>query len=482
MPTDRDPDAGYRSPLETRNASAAMRAAWSARRKFGTWRRIWVALAQSQQAIGLPVTAAQVAELRAKVDDIDLAAAAAHEKRLRHDVMAHVHAYGDAAPGAKAIIHLGATSQDVVCNADTLILRDALAIVAGKLARAVDRAGAFAARHRALPTLGFTHYQPAQPTTVGKRATLWAQDFAIALGEVEMRLEGLRLRGLRGATGTQASYLGLCGGDAARVDELERRFAEALGWPARRTWSVCGQTYPRLVDAQVLGALAVAAAAVHKCCNDLRLLANLKEVEEPFEKDQIGSSAMAYKRNPMRCERATGLARFVMNLSGNALDTAATQWLERTLDDSSNRRLSLPESFLALDGALDIMANVLGGLVVHPAVIRAHLEAELPFMASEDILLAAAARGVDRQEAHEAIRRHSMEAGRRVKEEGAPNDLLDRLRRDPMFAGLDWGKVTDPAAYVGRAPAQVDRFVAEVVEPVRRRYAEAIREEATLEV
>ena len=477
-----DPNSGYRSPLETRNASAAMRATWSAQRKFGTWRRIWTALAESQHAIGLPVTAAQVAELRAHLDDIDFAAAAAHEKRLRHDVMAHVHAYGDAAPGARAVIHLGATSQDVVCNADTLVLRDALGIVAGKLARAIDRAGSFAAAHRALPTLGFTHYQPAQPTTVGKRATLWAQDLAIALAEVELRLEGLRLRGLRGATGTQASYLGLCGGDARKVDELERRFAAALGWPADRLWSVCGQTYPRLVDAQVLGSLAVAAAAVHKCCNDLRLLANLKEVEEPFEKDQIGSSAMAYKRNPMRCERATGLARFVMNLSGNALDTAATQWFERTLDDSANRRLSLPEAFLALDGALDILANVLGGLVVHPAVIRAHLEAELPFMASEDILLAAAARGTDRQEAHEAIRRHSLEAGRRVKELGAANDLLDRLKGDPMFAGLDWGAVSDPARYVGRAPEQVDRFIAEVVQPIRGRHAAAIATEPSLEV
>jgi adenylosuccinate lyase len=476
------PHDGYQSPLETRNASAAMRRAWSAQRKHSTWRRIWAALAESQHAVGLPVTAAQVAELRAHLDDIDFAAAAAHEARLRHDVMAHVHAFGDAAPGARAVIHLGATSQDVVCNADTLILRDALAIVAGKLARAIDRAAAFAALHRALPTLGFTHYQPAQPTTVGKRATLWAQDLAIALSEVELRLEGLRLRGLRGATGTQASYLGLCGGDAARVDELERRFVAALGWPAGRTWSVCGQTYPRLVDAQVLGSLAVAAAAIHKCCNDLRLLANLKEVEEPFEKDQVGSSAMAYKRNPMRCERATGLARFVMNLSGNALDTAATQWLERTLDDSSNRRLSLPEAFLALDGALDILANVLGGLVVHPAVIRAHLEAELPFMASEDILLAAAARGADRQEAHEAIRRHSLEAGRRVKEHGAPNDLLERLKSDPMFAGLDWGSVGDPARYVGRAAEQVDRFVTDVADPIRARYRDRLREEPALRV
>jgi adenylosuccinate lyase len=476
------PHDGYQSPLETRNASAAMRRTWSAQRKHSTWRQIWAALAESQHAIGLPVTAAQVAELRAHLDDIDFAAAGAHEKRLRHDVMAHVHAYGDAAPGARAIIHLGATSQDVVCNADTIVLRDALALVAGKLARAIDRAATFAALHRALPTLGYTHYQPAQPTTVGKRATLWAQDLAIALSEVEVRLDGLRLRGLRGATGTQASYLGLCGGDAAKVDDLERRFVAALGWPDERTWAVCGQTYPRLVDAQVLGSLAMAAAAVHKCCNDLRLLANLKEVEEPFEAEQIGSSAMAYKRNPMRCERATGLARFVMNLSGNALDTAATQWFERTLDDSSNRRLSLPEAFLALDGALDILANVLGGLVVHPAVIRAHLEAELPFMASEGILLAAAARGIDRQEAHEAIRRHSLEAGRRVKDHGLPNDLLDRLRADPMFAGVDFARATDPSNFVGRAPEQVDRFIADVVAPIRLRHAAALREEPTLEV
>ena len=477
-----DEHAGYRSPLEARNASREMRAAWSARRKFGTWRRIWLALAEAQHEVGLPVTRAQLDELRAHLDDIDFAAAETHEARLRHDVMAHVHTFGDAAPGARGIIHMGATSQDVVCNADILVLREALTIVARKLAVVVDRAGHFAAAHRDLPTLGFTHYQPAQPTTVGKRATLWAQDFAIALGDVELRLDGLRLRGLRGATGTQASYLGLLGGDRAKVDDLERRFAAKLGWPGDRTWAVCGQTYPRLADAQVLGSLAIAAAAVHKCCNDLRLLANLKEVEEPFEKDQIGSSAMAYKRNPMRCERATGLARFVMNLQHNALDTAATQWFERTLDDSSNRRLSLPEAFLALDGALDIMANVLGGLVVYPKTIEAHLMAELPFMASEDILLAATKRGADRQDAHEVIRTHSQAAAHAVKAEGRPNDLLQRLRGEPMFAGLDLDRVMDPKAYVGRAPEQVDRFVAEVVEPIRGRWRDALAAEPTLRV
>ena len=359
----------WQSALASRFASEPMRRTWGDARRFGLWRRIWLAVAEAQKELGLPVGDEAIAQMRANLDRIDFESAARHEARLRHDVMAHVHAFGEAAPAARGVIHLGMTSQDVVCNADAMLLREALGLVTAGLARLVDRCATFAATHRALPCLGFTHYQPAQPTTVGKRATLWGQDLAIALGEVERMRDGLRLRGLRGATGTQASYLGLLGGDAAKVDDLERRFAAKLGWPAERTWTVCGQTYPRLVDAQVLGALALAAAAIHKCCNDLRLLANLKEVEEPFEKDQIGSSAMAYKRNPMRCERATGLARFVMNLSGNALDTAATQWFERTLDDSANRRLSLPEAFLALDGALDILANVLGGLEIG----RAHV-------------------------------------------------------------------------------------------------------------
>jgi adenylosuccinate lyase len=359
--------AGYRSPLETRNASREMRALWSEQRKFSTWRRIWLALAESQHELGMPVTRSQVEAIRAHLDDIDFAAAAAHEARLRHDVMAHVHTLGDVAPEARAIIHFGATSQDVVCNADTLVLRDALTLTAAKLARVIDRLGTFAARHRALPTLGFTHFQPAQPTTVGKRATLWAQDFAIALEQIEFAAGVLRLRGLRGATGTQASYLGLLDRDPAKVDALEARFAEKLGWPADRMLAVCGQTYPRIVDAQIVSALTIAASAAHKCATDIRLLANRKEIEEPFEKDQIGSSAMAYKRNPMRCERACGLARFVMGLVNDPLQTHATQWLERTLDDSSNRRLVLPEAFLALDGALDIMANVAEGLVVWPS-------------------------------------------------------------------------------------------------------------------
>ncbi|MBL9141629.1 MAG: adenylosuccinate lyase [Phycisphaerae bacterium] len=459
-----------------------MRRLWSARHKATTWRHIWLALAESQAEVGLPVTPAQLSALRAQLDNISFPAAAAHEARLRHDVMAHVHAFGDVAPAARGILHLGATSQDVVCNADTLILRDALKQIAAKLAVAIDRAATFAAAHRALPTLGFTHYQPAQPTTVGKRATLWAQDLAIALHDVEARLDGLRLRGLRGATGTQASYLGLLEGDAAKVDAMERAFATKLNWDPARLWPVCGQTYPRLVDAQVLGSLAIAAAAIHKCCNDVRLLANLKELEEPFEKDQIGSSAMAYKRNPMRCERATGLARFVMNLQHNALDTAATQWLERTLDDSSNRRLTLPEAFLALDGALDIMANVLGGLVVYPAKVKAHLMAELPFMASEDLLLAAARRGADRQEAHEVIRRHSQAAAHAVKSEGKANDLLDRLRQEPIFAGLDLNAALDPAKFIGRAPHQVDQFVRDVVGPIRAAYAASLKAEPTLRV
>jgi adenylosuccinate lyase len=476
------PEDGYRSPLETRNASAAMREIFSERRKFTTWRRIWLALAESQRELGLPVAAAQVEAIRRNLDSIDFAAAAEHERRLRHDVMAHVHALGDAAPEARAILHLGATSQDVVCNADALILRDALGLLVGKLARIVDRLGRFAAEHRSLPCLGFTHYQPAQPVTLGKRACLWAQDFALALAELEQRADTLPIRGLRGATGTQASFLSLLGGDGAKVDELERRFLARLGWPAGRSFAVTGQTYPRLLDAQILSSLAVAAAAVHKCATDLRLLANLKEVEEPFEREQIGSSAMPYKRNPMRCERACGLARFVASLPANALATASTQWLERTLDDSSNRRLAVAEAFLALDGALDLMANVCGGLVVYPRQVAARLAAELPFLATEEILVAAVARGADRQDAHEAIRRHSVEAARNVKEEGRPNDLLDRLAADPAFRGIDLSGIADPARFIGRAPEQVDRFLAEVVVPIRTRHAGSLAGEPELRV
>lgn len=461
---------GYQSPLETRNASREMRGIFSAQQKFQFWRQIWIALAESQQELGLPITDQQLDAMRANAKDIDFEKAAEHERRLRHDVMAHVHTFGDAAPEAAGIIHLGATSQDVVCNADILIQRDAIQLIANKLARVVDRLGDFAQTWKDLPTLGWTHFQPAQPTTVGKRATLWAQDLAECLEEIEHRGTSLRLRGMRGATGTQASFLALFDRDASKVEELERLMAKRLGWKPGLVWNVSGQTYPRLADAQLLSSLAITAAAIHKCCNDLRLLANLREVEEPFEANQIGSSAMAYKRNPMRCERATGLARFVMSLNSNGLDTAATQWMERTLDDSANRRLSIPEAFLALDGALDILANVTSGLVVHPAVVKARLDAELPFIATEDLLMDAVRRGGDRQEVHEIIRKASMEAARRIKEEGLPNDLLARLKEEAVFKDTPFDELLDPTRYVGRASEQVDNFVETVVEPIRSRY------------
>ena len=451
-------------------------------RKFRSWRSIWLALAEAQHELGLPIDAAQLAALREAIDDIDFDAAAEHEQRMRHDVMAHVHAFGDVAPAARGILHLGATSQDIVCNADILLQHDALSLIATKLARVVDRLGTFASSWRDLPTLGWTHYQPAQPTTVGKRATLWAQDFAECLNEVELRRDNLRLRGFRGATGTQASFLGLFDKDHASVEALERATAEKLGWDPEKMWSVCGQTYPRLADAQLLASLATTGAAIHKCCNDLRLLANLREVEEPFGKDQVGSSAMAYKRNPMRCERATGLARFVMSLAQNGLDTAATQWMERTLDDSANRRLSIPESFLALDGALDIMANVTDGLIVHPGVIERRLAEELPFIATEDIMMAAVRGGADRQDIHELIREASLEASREMKTNGTPNDLLDRLRVLPAFSEIDLNALLDPARYIGRAPEQVESFLKIVISPIRARYAEELTIDPDLRV
>ncbi len=471
----------YQSPLESRYASPEMRAIWSPQRKFSTWRRIWLALAEAQRELGLSITQQQVDELRAHLDDIDFEAAARYEARLRHDVMAHVHTLGDAAPSARPIIHLGATSQDVVCNADLILIRESLQLIANKIARLIDALGTFAIAYRDVPTLGFTHFQPAQPTTVGKRATLWTYDFVLALEDIEYRLAQLRLRGVKGATGTQASFLALFQGDERKVDQLDALFASKLGWPSDQThlYAVSGQTYPRVVDAQIVNSLAVAAAAAHKMCNDIRLLANRKEIEEPFEREQIGSSAMAYKRNPMRCERATGMARFVMTLAQSPLNTAATQWLERTLDDSSNRRLAIAEAFLALDGVLDIMHNVASGLVVYERTIRNNLMAELPFMATENILMAAVQQGADRQEAHEVIRTHSQAAALRVKAEGGPNDLLERLRDDAMFQGIDWDSVLNPSAYVGRAPEQVDRFIEQVVEPIRERYAHALGVETT---
>jgi adenylosuccinate lyase len=477
-----EPELGYRSPLETRNATAAMRSIWSEHRRFTTWRRVWLALAQAQSELGLGVTREQVDAIRAQVERVDIAAAVRHEQRLRHDVMAHVHALADQAPAARSIIHLGATSQDIVCNADAILQRDALRLIAGRLARVIDRLATFAATHRDLPVLGFTHYQPAQPLTMGRRAAQWAQDFATALRDIEQRLAALCLRGLRGATGTQASFLSLCGGDRSKVDALERRFTELLAGESVATWPLTAQTYPRLWDAQVLSSLALAAAAVHKCANDIRLLCNLRELDEPFESEQIGSSAMPYKRNPMRCERATGLARFVMCMPQNALDTAATQWLERTLDDSSNRRLSIPEAFLALDGSLEVMADVCGGLVVHPLQCARRIEAELPFLATEEFILAAVARGGDRQHAHEAIRRHAQDTAANMKATGAANDLVARLGTDAAFRGIDLVALLRPERFVGRSAEQVDRFIAEVAAPIRSRYKSEIADKPALRV
>ncbi|MEM7227318.1 MAG: adenylosuccinate lyase [Planctomycetota bacterium] len=468
----------YQSPLAQRYASAEMQAIWSAQRKHATWRRLWLALAEAQAELGLDIAPAQLAQLRDHLDDIDFENAAAHEARLRHDVMAHIHALGDIAPDARAIVHLGATSQFVNCNTELILLRDSLQLTAAKIARVIDALGTFAHTYRDLPTLGFTHYQPAQPTTVGKRATLWAYDLALTLEDIEHRIDTLRFRGVKGTTGTQASFLALFEGSdaerAASVDRLDELVTTKMGWSTERRYAITGQTYPRVVDAHVLSSAAAVAAALHKCATDIRLLANRKEIEEPFASNQVGSSAMAYKRNPMRCERVCGMTRFVMNLAGNAMQTAAVQWFERTLDDSSNRRLSLPEAFLALDGSLDVMHNVCSGLVVYDATIAANLAAELPFMASENLMMVAVQAGADRQEAHEVIRTHSLAAAERVKRDGASNDLLDRLRTEPMFATVDVDEVLDPHAYVGRAPSQVDSVVREIIEPIRDRYRDAL--------
>ncbi|MBC8203002.1 MAG: adenylosuccinate lyase [Planctomycetes bacterium] len=465
-----DEHGGYRSPLSGRYASAQMQEIWSERRKIGTWRRLWLALAQGERELGLTISADQITELEENLDNIDFGAAAKYEKELRHDVMAHVHTLGDAAPAARAIIHLGATSQFVNCNTEMLQLRDATELIAAKVASAIVSLGDFAKRNRSLPTLGFTHYQPAQPTTVGKRATLWAQDLALALEDLEHRLEVMRFRGVRGATGTQASFLDLFDGDHDKVEELDKIVTEKMGWPLDKRLSVTGQTYPRIVDAQVLASLAAVAATAHKFATDLRLLANRGELEEPFEKKQIGSSAMAYKRNPMRCERICALARFVMNMPPNALQTAAVQWMERTLDDSANRRLVLPEAFLALDGMLDVLNNVARGLIVHEARVAKNLQQEMPFLATERLMMEAVAAGSDRQDAHEVVRGHAIDVARKIKEEGAENDLLERLAQEPMFASLDLSCMTDPIAFVGRAPAQVDQFIATVVDPIRANY------------
>jgi adenylosuccinate lyase len=430
---------------------------------------LWVVLAEAEREMGLPISEQQIAELAAHTDDIDFAAANAYERKLRHDVMAHVHAYGDLCPSARPIIHLGATSCYVTDNTDLILMREALQMTARRLAAVIDALATFAAQHRNLACLGLTHLQPAQPTTVGKRACLWAYDLALDLAEVEHRLATLAARSVKGTTGTQASFLALFNGDHAKVQKLEQRVAQKLGFA--RSFAVTGQTYTRKVDSQVIDVLSGIGQTAHKLGTDLRLLASRKEIEEPFESDQIGSSAMAYKRNPMRSERVCALARFVISLQSSAANTAAVQWLERTLDDSANRRLVIPQAFLATDAILILLQNVASGLVVYPNVIAKNLAEELPFMASENLLMAAVAAGGDRQDLHERIRRHSQDAAMAVKQEGKSNDLLDRLAKDPAFAKVNVTAALAPSQFVGRAPEQVVEFIAEVVEPIRRRYA-----------
>ena len=458
----------FEHPLASRYASQEMLRLWSPQSRHATWRHIWIALAEAQKSLGLPITERQLRALRRAADDIDFAAAARYERETRHDVMAHIHAFGDAAPAARGIIHLGATSMDVVDNADLLLMRQGLDILLGRLLAVIRALADFCERRADLPTLGFTHLQPAQLTTVGKRGCLWLADLVDDFERLRTLRDGLKCRGLRGATCTQASFLQLLR-TPAKVARLEKLFARKLGFAA--CYPVCGQTYSRKVDLEVVQALASLAASAHKLCNDLRLLAMLKEIEEPFERRQVGSSAMPYKRNPMRCERATGLARYLITLAASPAMTLAAQMFERTLDDSSNKRLVMPEAFLAADALLVLLHNICDGLVVYPAMIAARVAAELPFMATEEILMDAVARGGDRQALHERIRQHAQRAGFQVKQAGGPNDLLDRLKADREFAGIDWGRTLDPSRYIGLAPQQTRAYLRTVVRPLLRRNA-----------
>ena len=463
----------YQSPLSSRYASDEMQRLFSAQYKFSTWRRLWLMLAESEKELGLNITDEQLDEMRAHLDDIDFASAARHEKRLRHDVMAHVHTFGEACPKAMPIIHLGATSCFVGDNTDILIMREALKLVRDKLVAVLRVLAGFAREHKSLPTLGFTHFQPAQPTTVGKRATLWMNDLLLDLEELEFVQSTLLPRGVKGTTGTQASFLELFDGDYQKVKALDRRVAEKMGF--ERSVPVSGQTYSRKTDSRVVNLLSQIAQSAHKFSNDIRLLAHLKEVEEPFEKTQIGSSAMAYKRNPMRSERIASLARYLIADAQNPAVTAATQWFERTLDDSANKRIAVAEAFLACDAILSLYLNVASGLVVYPKVIEKRLRAELPFMATENIMMDAVKRGGDRQELHEHIRQHSMEAGRVIKMEGGDNDLLDRIAADPAFdvTREELEKHLNPLDFVGCAPMQTEDFLRERVEPVLSQYDDA---------
>ena len=456
----------YSNPLTERYASREMSRIFSPGFKFRTWRRLWLALAEAEQELGLEIPDAALADMRANLETIDLDRAAEWEKRLRHDVMAHVHHFGEVAPAAKAVIHLGATSAFVTDNTELLQHREAMLLVRQRLVATIAALAEFAREYRDLPTLGFTHFQPAQPTTVGKRATLWIQDLLLDVEELDFRIANVRFRGVRGTTGTEASFLELFNGDGAKVDELNRRIAAKMGFD--RLYAVTGQTYTRKTDYAYLSTLAGLATSASKFAHDIRLLQHLKEVEEPFEKEQIGSSAMAYKRNPMRTERITAIARHVITLTMNPAFTAATQWMERTLDDSANRRIAIPEAYLGTDAILLLMHNVSAGLVVRPAVIRRHLDEELPFMATETILMHAVRRGGDRQDLHERIRQHSIAAAEGVKERGERNDLVDRIAGDDAFgmSRADIDGMLDPARFTGRSAEQVDIFLRNEVEPV----------------
>jgi adenylosuccinate lyase len=466
----------YDNPLVTRYASREMAELWGPQRKFSTWRRLWLALAEAQHELGLladdgltpRITSTQLTELRAHLDDIDFNRAAALERQFRHDVMAHIHTYAEACPSARDILHLGATSCYVTDNTDLILIRDSLRLLRSRLVAVIDAIGSFAFQWRHLPTVGFTHFQPAQLTTVGKRACLWCYDFVLDLHEIEHRLETLRFRGAKGTTGTQASFLELFRGDQQKVRRLDELVARKMDFES--VYPVTGQTYTRKVDSQVLDVLSGLAQSAHKFGTDLRLLAHRQEVEEPFEADQVGSSAMAYKRNPMRAERMCGLARFVSTLTISGAQTAATQWLERTLDDSANRRLSLPQAFLGADGVLRLALNIARGLVVNVEVIKRNVRQVLPFMATENILMAAVAKGGDRQRLHERIRQHSLAVAEQLKKGEASNDLVDRLRNDPAFQEVDFQQVLQESKFIGRAPQQVEQFIEEEISPIRKRY------------
>ena len=474
--------SGYTSPLSERYASKEMQYIFSQEKKFRTWRRLWIALAETERELGLNISEEQIAELKSYAENINYEVAEAQEKLVRHDVMSHVHAYGVQCPKAKGIIHLGATSCYVGDNTDIILMTEGLRLVRERLVNVIAELSGFAERYRELPTLAFTHFQPAQPTTVGKRATLWINELLLDLEDLNYVLNGMKLLGCKGTTGTQASFKELFEGDEEKIRRIDPMIAEKMGFAS--CVAVSGQTYSRQVDTRVLNVLAGIAQSAHKFSNDIRLLQHLKEVEEPFEKTQIGSSAMAYKRNPMRCERMASLADYVLSDVLNPMIVSSTQWFERTLDDSANKRISVPEAFLAVDGILLLYLNVVDGLVVYPKVIEKHLMAELPFMATENIMMDAVKAGGDRQELHERIRQLSMEAGRHVKEEGRDNDLLELIAADPAFKlkPEDLERTMEPGRYVGRSPEQVTDFLAAEVAPVLREYSALLGEKAEISI